>query len=422
MESIFAITDIFFVARLGTDAMATVGLTEAMITLLFAVAIGLSMGATALVARRIGEKDSEGAAESAAQVLWLGLMVSVVVGAIGIMFPRQILMLMGAEPSVMEIGTGYTRIMFGGSFTIMYLFLINAVFRGAGDATIAMRALIVANSINIVLDPCFIFGWGPFPEMGVTGAAVATNIGRSVGVLYGLYYLFGSGGRLRLHVRHLALKLSVLWSLVRISAGGIGQFLVATASWVFLMQIVADFGSEPVAGYTLAVRIAMFTLLPAWGLSNAAAALVGQNLGANQPLRAEAATWQVARYTAIYSGIVAVLMVLSAPALAAMFLADDPVAVSYTIDTLRIFAYGYVFWAFGMTIIQAFNGAGDTFTPTLINFVCFWLFQVPFAYILAVQLGMGPRGVFWAVFAADSLVGIIAVLFFMRGTWKKKRV
>ena len=422
MESIFAITDIFFVARLGTEAVATVGLTEAVITLLFAVAIGLSMGATALVARRIGEKDTEGAAKSAAQVLWLGLMVSVVVGALGIMYPREILALMGAEQAVVDIGTGYTRIMFGGSFTIMFLFLINAVFRGAGDANIAMRALVVANSINIVLDPCLIFGIGPFPEMGVTGAAVATNIGRSVGVLYGLYYLFGSGGRLRLYARHLALKLSVLLSLVRISAGGIGQFLVATASWVFLMQIVADFGSEPVAGYTLAVRIAMFTLLPAWGLSNAAAALVGQNLGAKQLLRAETATWQVARYTAIYSAVVAVLVVLFAPTMAEFFLAEDPVAIGYTVDTLRIFAYGYVFWGFGMTIIQAFNGAGDTVTPTLINFLCFWVFQVPFAYVLAVVLEMGPRGVFWAVFAADSLVGIIAVLFFMQGKWKKKQV
>ena len=420
-ESVFAIVDIFFVTRLGTAAVAAVGFTEAMITLLFAVAVGLSMGGTALVARRIGEKRPEAAESAAAQVLWLGLFVSVAVGAVGLLFPRQILGLMGAGPEVIEVGSGYTQLMFGACFSIVFLFLINAVFRGAGDASIAMRALLLANGVNILLDPCFIFGLGPFPEMGVTGAAVATNIGRSVGVLYGLYHLFGGSGKLRLQVRRLALQLSVLWSLVRISFGGICQFLAATTSWVVLMRLVAEYGAEPVAGYTITVRIAMFTLLPAWGLASAAASLVGQNLGAGQPARAEAATWQVARYNALYMGLVALLTVVFAPQAAALF-TDDPVTLDYTVASLRIFAYGYVLWGIGMAVVQAFNGAGDTITPTLINILCFWMFQLPAAYLLAQILGMGPQGVFWAVFAADSLVGVAAVVVFRRGRWKTAQV
>lgn len=421
MESVFAIVDIFFVAGLGTEAVATVGLTEAMITLLYAIAIGLSMGATALVARRIGEKDPEAASLTAGQVMWVGVFVSVIVGLIGLFFAEEILRLMGAEEAVIATGETYTRIMFGSCFTIVFLFLINAIFRGAGDANIAMRALMLANGLNIILDPCLIYGYGPFPEMGVTGAAVATNIGRSVGVLYGLYYLCGGGGRIRLHWRDMGIKLDLIWSLVRVSIGGVAQFLVATASWVFLMQIVSGFGSAAVAGYTIAVRIVMFSLMPAWGFSNAAATLVGQNLGAGLPERAETTVWHIARYNAYYMGLAAVLILAFTRPIALMF-TEEAEVLDYALQCLRIFAYGYVFWGFGMAIIQAFNGAGDTMTPTWINVFCFWIVQVPLAYFLALSLAIGPVGVFWAVFVSDVLTGIVGVAFFMRGKWKLREV
>jgi putative MATE family efflux protein len=421
LESVFAVVDIFFVSGLGTDAVATVGLTEAVITLLYALAIGLSMGATAMVARRIGEKDPAAAAIAAGQVIWLGVFVSVVVGLIGIFFARDILMLMGADEAVIETGENYTRIMFGACFSIVFLFLINAIFRGAGDASIAMRALTLANGINIVLDPCLIYGVGPFPEMGVTGAAVATNIGRTVGVIYGAYYLLSSHGRIQLHLKEMYLRLDIVWSLVRISVGGIAQFLVATASWVFLMSIVSSFGSQAVAGYTIAVRIVMFSILPAWGLSNATATLVGQNLGAGLPDRAERTTWKIAQYNAGYMAIAAVLMLLFTQPVAAFF-SQDPQVLDYAKQCLVIFAYGYVGWGFGMAVIQAFNGAGDTMTPTWINVFCFWVIQVPLAYVLALSLGLGPVGVFWAVFAADNLSCIVGIVVFRRGRWKTRRV
>ena len=421
MESVFAIVDIFFVARLGTDAVATVGLTEAVITLLYAIAIGLAMGATAMVSRRIGEKDPEQASEAAGQVIWIGVFVSVIVGAIGIIFARDILLLMGASESVVATGVNYTRIMFGGCFSIVFLFLINAIFRGAGDATIAMRALWLANGINIVLDPCFIFGWGPFPELGVTGAAVATNIGRTIGFLYGLYHLIGGRGRVQLHLATMGLRLRVLWSLVRISLGGMAQFLVATASWVFLMSIVSGFGSAAVAGYTIAVRVVMFAILPAWGLSNAAATLVGQNLGAGLPERAETTTWKIAQYNALYMALVMLLLLLLTRPIIAFF-SQELEVIEYAVQCLRIFAYSLVLWGYGMTVIQAFNGAGDTMTPTWINIFCFWIVQVPLAYTLALGLGFGPLGVFWAVFVSDVLAGIVGVAFFMRGKWKLREV
>lgn len=421
MESVFAIVDIFFVSGLGTDAVATVGLTEAVITLLYAIAIGLSMGATAMVARRIGEKDPEAAAIAAGQVIWLGAFVSIVVGVIGLYFAEDILRLMGADDAVIETGQTYTRIMFGACFSIVFLFLINAIFRGAGDASIAMRALTLANGINIILDPCLIYGYGPFPELGVTGAAVATNIGRSTGMLYGLYFLLTSRGRIQLHWRELGLRLNIVFSLVRISLGGIAQFLVATASWVFLMQIVSGFGSEAVAGYTIAVRIVMFSILPAWGLSNATATLVGQNLGAGLADRAEQTTWKVAQYNAAYMAIAAVIMYVFAQQIASFF-SDDSVVLDYAIQCLYIFAYGYVGWGFGMAVIQAFNGAGDTMTPTYINVLCFWIVQVPMAYALAITLGIGPQGVFWSVFTADMLSCVVGVLVFRRGKWKTRTV
>ncbi|PCJ22175.1 MAG: MATE family efflux transporter [SAR86 cluster bacterium] len=421
MESVFAVVDIFFVSGLGTDAVATVGLTEAMISLLYAVAVGLSMGTTALIARRIGEKNPEAASLAAGQAIWLGLFVSVVVGLLGIFYAKNILLLMGADEAVVETGETYTRLMFGGSFTIVFLFLVNAIFRGAGDASLAMRALTLANCINIVLDPCLIYGYGPFPELGITGAAVATNIGRGVGVLYGLYYLCGGGGRIRLHFANLVLQLGVVTSLFRISMGGVAQFLVATASWVFLMQIVSGFGSEAVAGYTVGVRVVMFSILPAWGLSNAAATLVGQNLGAGLPDRAETSVWLIVKFNAIYMGCVALLIVLFTRQIVGIF-TSEPAVAEYAVQCLRIFAAGFVAWGAGMAIIQAFNGAGDTMTPTWINIFCFWLVQVPLAYTLALVLDLGPVGVFWSVFVSDILTGIIGYLVFRRGKWKLRTV
>ena len=421
MESVFAVVDIFFVAGLGTAAVATVGLTEAMITLLYAVAIGLSMGTTAMVARRIGEKDSEGASLAAAQAIWLGVFVSIIVGLVGIFYAPNILMAMGADEEVLAIGVPYTRLMFGGSFTILFLFLINSVFRGAGDASLAMKALTLANCINIVLDPCLIYGYGPFPEFGLSGAAVATNIGRGIGVIYGLYYICGGGGTIRLHMKNMLPHLSTLNSLVKISLGGIAQFLVATASWVFLVQIVSSFGSEAVAGYTIGVRIVMFSILPAWGLSNAAATLVGQNLGADLPERAEQSVWQIVKFNAVYMGFASLMMLLFAAPLVSIFI-EDSVASGYAVQALWIFALGYIPWGIGMAIIQSFNGAGDTMTPTWINVFCFWLVQVPLAYSLAMVLNLGPVGVFWAVFVSDVLTGIVGYSVFRRGKWKLREV
>lgn len=421
MESVFAVVDIFFVAGLGIEAVATVGLTEAMITLLYAVAIGLSMGTTALIARRIGEKNPEAASLAAGQAMLIGVIVSVLVGLIGIFYARNILMLMGADDVVLATGENYTRIMFGSCFTIVFLFLINAIFRGAGDASLAMRALTLANCINIVLDPCLIYGYGPFPELGLTGAAVATNIGRGVGVLYGLYYLCGGGGRIRLHLANLSVQVTVIYSLIKISIGGVSQFLIATASWVFLMQIVSGFGSAAVAGYTIAVRIVMFSLLPAWGLSNAAATLVGQNLGAGLPERAETSVWHIVKYNAMYMGFASVLILLFTQPIVSIFTAEALV-IDYAVQCLRIFALAFVPWGAGMAIIQAFNGAGDTMTPTWINVFCFWVVQVPLAYTLALGLGFGPLGVFWAVFASDILSSIVGYLAFRRGKWKLRVV
>ena len=421
MESVFAVVDIFFVAGLGTAAVATVGLTEAMITLLYAIAIGLSMGTTALIARRIGEKDTDAASLAAGQAIWIGAVVSVVVGLVGIFYAKDILMLMGADEAVLEAGESYTRIMFGSCFTIVFLFLINAIFRGAGDATLAMRALTLANCINIVLDPCLIYGYGLFPELGLEGAAIATNIGRGVGVLYGLYYLCGGGGKIRLHIVNLVLQMPVIVALLRISIGGVSQFLVSTASWVFLMQIVSGFGSAAVAGYTIAVRIVMFSILPAWGLSNAAATLVGQNLGAGQPDRAEASVWHIVKYNAMYMGFASLMMLLFTRSIVGLF-TDEPAVVEYAVQCLTIFALAFVAWGAGMALIQAFNGAGDTLTPTWINVFCFWVVQVPLAYFLALGLGLGPVGVFWAVFASDILTGIVGFLVFRRGKWKGRIV
>ncbi|MDX1490382.1 MAG: MATE family efflux transporter [Pseudohongiellaceae bacterium] len=421
MESVFAIVDIFFVAGLGAEAVATVGLTESVITLLYAVAIGLSMGTTAMVARRIGEGDERAAAFVAGQSIWLGIFVSVVVGVAGFFYADKILGLMGAEQAVIDMGSSYTQIMLSGSFTFLFLYLNNAVFRGAGDASIAMRSLFLANGINIFLDPCLIYGVGWFPEMGVTGAAVATNIGRGIGVAYQLYYLCGGGKRIVLKLQDMALGLSVIFSLLRLSVGGIGQFLLATASWVFLMRLVSEYGSDAIAGYTISIRVLLFVILPAWGLSNAVATLVGQNLGANRIERAERTVWQVGKYCVCYMLLVTAILLLFAQPIMGLFTTEE-VALAYGVNGLRIMSISFGFMAIGMVTVQAFNGAGDTLTPTWINGLCYWLVQIPVAYALAAPFGLGPYGVFWSIFVAEILAGIVGVYYFRRGKWKTHQV
>lgn len=417
MESVFAVVDIAFVSRLGTDAVAAVGITEALVTVLYAVSIGLGMGVTAMVSRRIGAGNADGAAHVAGQGLWIGALVSVLIGVTGAIFARDLLVLMGAEPGVIEQGSGYTRVLLGGSASIVYLFLLNAAFRGAGDATVALRSLWLANGINIVLDPCLIFGLGPFPEMGVTGAGVATTIGRSIGVAYQLYYLFGGRGRLEFHLRHLRPRRRLIRRMLIISAGGIGQFLVATASWVAVMRIVALYGSAPVAAYTIALRMIEFALLPAWGLGNAAATLVGQNLGAGRPDRAELSAWRAARYNAVFLLVVGLLMFAFAPNVAGWF-STDPVVLEFGTNCLRILGLGYPMYAVGMIMIQSLNGAGDTGTPTVLNLICFWLVQIPLAYWLASDFGFGPNGVFVAIVVSETMCTILSIAVFRRGRWK----
>jgi len=421
MESVFAITDIFFVSALGPQAMAVVGLTEAVLTLLYAVAIGLSMGVTASIARRIGEKNQQQANLVAGQTLILGMFVAVVVGALGIYFAGDILRLMGAEAEALEIGTNYTAVMLGGSITILYLFLINAIFRGAGDAAVAMRSLWLANGINIVLDPLLIYGVGPFPEMGVTGAAVATTIGRSVGVIYQLYHLRGHFGRIQVGWPDLWPKFETLFNLIKVSIGGILQFLIATASWVVLVRIVSTYGSAAVAGYTIAIRVVLFTILPAWGMSNAVATLVGQNLGAGKPDRAEKSVWTIARYNLYFMLFVAVVFLIFAEGIIGLF-SQTPGVLASGVACLRYMAYGYAFYGLGMIVVQAFNGAGDTMTPTYINFVCFWLLQIPLAYMLAKVLHFGPDGVYISIAVAESLIAVIGIWLFRKGRWKLKQI
>jgi putative MATE family efflux protein len=421
MESVFAIVDIFFVARLGAGAIAAVGLTEAVLTLLYAVAVGLSMGVTALIARRIGERDPEAAAVVAGQTLWVGVAVSVVIGVLGILYAEELLTAMGAEADVVATGAAYTAWMLGGSATILLLFLLNAVFRGAGNAALAMRVLWLANGINIVLDPCLIFGLGPFPELGVEGAAVATNIWRGIGVLYALYYLAAGSGRLRLRLAHARIAGGVLLRLLRVSTGGVLQFVISTSSYIVLMRIVSEYGSAAIAGYTIAIRIVMFTFLPAWGLSNAAATLVGQNLGAGQPTRAEDSVRCAAKYNFVFLTSIAVVFIVFARPLVAIF-SIEPEVLDYGAACLRVISYGYGFYAIGMIVVQAFNGAGDTATPTWVNLFFFWLLQLPLAHYLASSLQFGPRGVFWAIAIAESLMAVAAMLLFRRGRWKLKVV
>lgn len=418
MESIFAVVDIAFVSRLGTDAVAAVGITEALITVLYGIAIGLGMGLTAMVARRIGEKDAEAAALVTGQSIWIGAFLSIVIGIAGVIYARELLEIMGASPSVIQQGQGFTAVLLGGSVSIIYLFLLNAAFRGAGDATVALRSLWVANGINIVLDPCLIFGLGPFPEMGVTGAAVATTIGRGTGVIYQLWYLLGGRGRIALQPRHMRLAPALIMRLLRISVGGIGQFLIATASWIGVMRIVAVYGSSAIAAYTIALRMMEFTFLPAWGLGNAAATLVGQNLGAEQPDRAEQSAWQAAKYNAAFMAVSGVVIMIFAQGITGLF-TNEPEVLRWGTSCLQILGIGFPMYAVGMVMIQSMNGAGDTVTPATMNFICFWLVQIPLAFVLATRTGLEPNGAFVAIVVSESLLTVLSVLVFRRGNWKR---
>ena len=422
MEALFAIVDTFFVAKLGPGPVAVVGLTESVLALVYAVGVGLSIGATATVARRVGEKDMEGAARTATHAIYLGLLVSVLMGIPGVLFAENIYNLLNAEPEVIEIGLPFMRIMFGTNAVIVFLFLLNGIFRGAGDAAIALRVLIVANGLNIILDPMFIFGIGFFPEWGVTGAGVATVIGRTVGVAYALWALLGrKNGRLHIRAEHWVFDPKLLWSLLSISGTAILQFLVATLSWSGLIRIVAGFGTAAVAGYQIGLRVIIFVLLPAVGLANAAATLVGQNLGAGKPDRAERSVWTAAILNAGLLGLAGVFFVIFPGLVVSVFTTDPEVSVIAS-DCLRIVGYGYAFYGLGMVMESSFNGAGDTWTPTYLNFFVFCLFEIPLAYVLANHYGFGPQGVFWAITLAFSMLAVSAALLFKRGKWKLKTV
>jgi putative MATE family efflux protein len=420
-ESVFAVVDIFWVAKLGPDAVATVGLTESMLTVIYALAMGLSIGATAVVARRTGEKRPEAAARAAAQAIWLGLGLAAIVAAVGVTIGPRLLVAMGATPATVATGSGYTRMMLGGSVTVTLLFLLNAVFRGAGDASMSMRSLWLANGINIVLGPFLVFGWGPFPKLGVLGAAVATTIGRGTGVAFQLFTLFRGKRRIWIRLSDLGLDRETMTTILRVAKSGIVQIMIGMVSWVLLMRVLATFGSVVVAGYTIAVRVVLFALLPSWGMANAAATLVGQNLGAGRPDRAEQAVWRAALYNVAVLGSVGVAFVTLAGPIVSIF-TQDPNVHYWGARCLRIVAAGFLFYAYGMVVTQSFNGAGDTRTPTWINFFCFWVLEIPLAWFLSHQAGMGPTGVFVALTIAFCTIAVVSVTLFKHGKWKTVKV
>ncbi len=418
MESLFGVVDVFWVAHLGADAITTVGLTETCLTLVFVIALGLSMGATAMVARRIGEKDEAAAGLVAVQVIVVGLVVSAVVAVMGYIYAADVLRLMGATENVVKIGTTYTRTIFGGSATIFLLFLINAVFRGAGDAAIAMRVLWLANIVNICLNPCLIFGVGPFPKLGVTGSAVGTTIGRGIGVLFQIWILTSGRGRFVIHAQQVRLDFAVMARMVRLSLTAMFQYLVQMASWIGVVRIIASFGSAAAAANTLAIKIIIFAILPSWGMSNAAATLVGQNLGAGKPDRAEQSVWRTGFYNMLFLGAVGLVFIIFAEKIIALF-TNDPEVFPLAVSGLRLLSYGYISYAYGMVVTAAFNGAGDTFTPTVLNLICFWVCQIPIAWLLAFHTSYGPRGAFIAVVIGDSMLALLGIIWFRRGAWKR---
>lgn len=421
LESLFAVVDVFWVGRLGANAVATVGLTESLLSLVFAVGLGLALSTTAMVARRIGEKNASGAATAGVQAILLGIGTSLLIGVPCWIYAPKLLQIMGASPEIVASGSGYARIALGGCGAVLMLFLNNAIFRGAGDAAVAMRLLWVSNIINLVLDPCLIFGWGPFPKLGVTGAALATFIGRSIGVLYQFYRLLRGTERIRILASQIRVDWRVLWRLVRVSVTGILQFAVADVSWIGLVRIVSFFGPAALAGYTIAIRILIFIILPSWGLSNAAATLVGQNLGAKQAERAEQSVWLTGLYNMFFLGSVGVFFAIFAEPIVRLFSSDSAV-VPLAALCLRILSYGNIGYAYGMVMLQAFNGAGDTITPTIVNFFGFCLLELPLAYVLARPLGFGPKGAYYAIVFAEAAIAVAGVLLFRRGKWKRQRI
>jgi len=421
MESVFAVADIWFVSKLGADAVATVGLTESMITIVYAIGVGLSMATTALVSRRIGQKDRDSAARAAFQSIITGLVVSIFIAIPGFIFANDLLRLMGASETILTEMSSYTAIMLGGNAVIMLLFIINAVFRSAGDAAISFRVLLLANGLNIILDPVLIFGLGPFPELGITGAAIATNTGRGIAVIYQLYLLFFGHGRVVLKSHNLAIRMQTIKQIFHLSAGGIGQHLIATSSWIGLFRIMSVFGSEALAGYTIAIRIVVFALLPAWGISNAASTLVGQNLGAKKPDRAERSVWSVSRINMFYMGLISIVLIII-PTYFINFFTTEPGIIKSGVASLQVISYGFILYGLGMVMVQALNGAGDTVTPSWINLFCFWLVEIPLAYLMAIQFDAGEKGVYFSIIIAESLMTLSALWIFKKGKWKLKEI
>ena len=421
LESLFAVVDVFWVSRLGPNAIATVGLTESVLTVVFAVGMGLGMSTTAMVARRVGEKDQDGAAVSAVQAIILGLIASLVLGLPFLFLAPRLLGFMSASPEIVAVGTSYMRIALGGSGVVLMLFLNNAIFRGAGDAAIAMRLLWVSNILNLILDPCLIFGLGPFPKLGVTGAALATFSGRGIAVLYQFYRLAKGTERLRILARHMRVQVQVIWQLFRLSLAAVLQFLISQASWLGLVRIIGMFGPSSIAGYTIGIRIVIFAILPAWGLSNAAATLVGQNLGAGHPERAKSAVWRTGLWNVAFLGSVGLLFIAFAPWIIGLF-TNDAAVVPVAVSCLRIFSCGNMAYAYGMVLLQAFNGAGDTLTPTLVNLFGFWIVEIPLAWFLAMHTSLKVNGVFVSVVVAQSVIVLMSLVLFARGRWTRQRI
>ena len=422
MESLLAVVDIFFVSQLqDNNAITAVGLTESVMALVYSIAMGFGMAATAMVARRVGEKNSEGAAVASINVIYIGLVISVGITLIGIFFYKDILILMGANEDIVRVGSGYTKWMLVGNVTIVGLFLINAIFRGAGNAAIAMHSLWIANILNMILDPILIFGWGPIPAFGVEGAGIATNIGRGSGVLYQLYFLAGATGVIKIKMHNIKIDWAVIKSLLIVAAGSIGQFLISTISWLFLARIIIHSGSAAFAGYQIAIRVIIFTILPSWGLANAAATLVGQNLGAQKPDRAEKSVWMAGKLNMIFLGLVSIFFFLISVPIMKIF-SQDVEVINYGAQCLQIVAFGYVFYGFGMVIVQSFNGAGDTRTPTILNLFTYWLFQIPLAFVLAMKMDLGATGAFWAIAIAESALAIVSYYVFKQGKWKLVKI
>ncbi len=421
MEALFAVVDVFFVARVSTNAVATVGLTESVAMLIYSISIGISLAATALVARRVGEKNKEGASRVAEQVILLGITCGCIIGAVGFIFAGEILAIMGGSPELISEGIGYTRILLGSNLVIVLLFLLNGIFRGAGNAFLAMQSLWLANILNIILDPILIFGFGPIPAMGLEGAAIATMIGRGTGVIFQLYLLIGKSGVIKITKQIYSWNIQLMKKIILLSSGTIAQYIIATASWIFLVRILAEYGEDVVAGYTIAIRILIFTILPSWGLANAAATLVGQNLGAELPERAEQAGWDISKYNMYFLLTVSIIYFTFAPNLMRFF-TNDLAIISAGVHCLRIISVGYVFFSYGMVLTQAFNGAGDTRTPTIMNLICFWLVEIPLAYTLALVFDWGPTGVYIAIFTSETSLAILSIYLFKKGNWKLKKI